>query len=709
MPIPADAFREEAYELLSELESSLLELLESPENTDLVGRVFRAMHTIKGSGAMFGFEGIASFTHELETAFDLVRSGRLKVNRELVDLTLAGRDFILSLLDSGEPSFSGDQQERERIVGGLRQLSLWDVEADAATVEALTATPAGVDPQKVQEAIYRIRFKPGPGILRMGTNPILLLNELRELGRGIIVAQNSAIPSLDEMDAELCYTYWDVILSTGCGMGAIRDVFLFVEDESEISIDVIDDGSDLAEDADYKKLGDILVERNDITQEEVRAVLMAQKRFGEILVSRGLLPAEKVESALLEQHAVRDLKEKRRAEERATSVRVPSQKLDTLVDLVGELVTMQARLSRTAQQLSDPSLLAVSEEVERLTVELRDNTMSIRMLPIGTTFSKFKRLVHDLSCDLGKEIVLTLEGEETELDKTVIERLGDPLVHLVRNSVDHGIEPPAVRESAGKPRHGTIHLSAMHSGASVLIQIRDDGKGMDTASIRAKAVETGLIAPEADLSEKELFALVFAPGFSTARAVTSVSGRGVGMDVVKRNIDALGGTIEITSARGAGTTVTLKLPLTLAIIEGLLVDVGDSFYVLPLSLVEECVELTAQDVARSHRKPLAVVRGELVPYIRLRDYFGIEGERPSIEQVVISEVDGFRLGFVVDLIVGEHQTVIKSLGKIYRSVEGVSGATILGDGTVALILDIVKLANQVRDDEERLLLQSGRH
>jgi two-component system chemotaxis sensor kinase CheA len=380
---------------------------------------------------------------------------------------------------------------------------------------------------------------------------------------------------------------------------------------------------------------------------------------------------------------------------------VAADKLDTLVDLVGELVTVQASLSRKAAQEEDAELLAISEKVERLTVELRDNTMGIRMLPIGTTFSKFKRLVRDLSGELGKEVVLATEGGETELDKTVIERLNDPLVHIIRNCIDHGIESPESREASQKPRHGTVTLSAVHSGAEVLIRISDDGRGLDTEGIRRKAEARGLISPDEELTEKEVYNLIFSPGFSTAERITGVSGRGVGMDVVKRGIENLRGTIEVDVDKGRGMTVTLKLPLTLAIIDGLLVQIGDTSFVAPLSAVEECRELTREDLRRANGRNVLSVRDELVPFVPLRGLFGINGGKPAIEQIVIADLEGYRIGFVVDQIVGEHQTVIKNLGKTYKDAKGISGATILADGTVALILDVSGLAEVARMEEQQ--------
>lgn len=692
------AYKEEAYELLAELESSLLELEETPEDADLIGRVFRAMHTIKGSGAMFGFDDIAGFTHEVETVFDMVRNGRITVTRDLVNLALKARDLIKGMLDASDGA--GDAVERsstEAVIAGLRLL-VPAVPADGATGETpVTAAPSESNGEKA--VTYRIRFVPSPDVTVNGTNPLLLLAELRQLGDCRMVAQMARVPRLEQIDPENCYLLWDVILTTKRGIDAIRDVFIFIEDDCDLKIDVIDDGGILDVDADYKKLGFILVERGDLAPEDMEAILAKQKRFGELLVEHGVLPPEKVESALVEQQHVKEVRKERQTQESASSIRVPAEKLDILVNLVGELVTVQARLSQTAAGRADALLVTIAEEVERLTNELRDTALNIRMLPIGTTFSKFKRLVRDLSVELGKDIEMTTEGAETELDKTVIEKLNDPLVHLIRNSIDHGIEAPDERVASGKPRQGTVHLAAVHSGDSVLITITDDGKGLDREAIRAKGIERGIVSATAELSDKEIFSLIFAPGFSTAKTVTSVSGRGVGMDVVKRAIEALRGTIDIQSERGVGTVITIKLPLTLAIIESLLVKIGNDCFVIPLSIVEECVELTREDVRNAHGRNLATVRDQIVPYIPLRERFLIRGEQPEIEQIVITQFGGMRIGFVVDNVIGEHQTVIKSLGKMYRDVQGLSGATILGDGSVALILDIPHLVREVEREQ----------
>lgn len=679
MEINGQVYKEEASELLVELEEALLELEKTPDDRQLVDRAFRAMHTIKGSGAMFGFDDISSFAHEVETAFDFVRSGKMTVDRTLIDLTLKARDQIKAMLDGKQV----DCARTHELVAAFRNKSQ-------------------------SEVTYRIRFSPDANILKKGTNPILLLDELRTLGDCKIAADTDRIALLPDFDPEACCTDWDIILTTSQGINAIRDVFVFVEDNCDLKIDVIDDGKDVDDGNGCKRLGEILVERGDVCLGALGQTLGAQatasvygvsKPIGKMLVESGAVSASKVEAALLEQQHLREKKESRKDAAISSTIRVESDKLDKLVNLVGELVVVQARLTQSAATRRDSDLFAVAEEVERLTADLRDNTMSIRMLPIGTTFSRFKRVVRDLSSELGKEVEMTTDGAETELDKTVIERLADPLIHIIRNSVDHGIESPDVRQQRGKPRIGTVHLAAAHAGAHVLIRIKDDGAGLDKEVIRAKAVEQGLISRDDELSDKEIFSLILAAGLSTANKVTSVSGRGVGMDVVKRGIEALRGSIDIESVKGKGTTIILKLPLTLAIIDGLLVVIDNKFFVLPLAEVEECIELTRKDVASAHGRHIARVRGQIVPYISMREHFSLGGRSPVIEQVVLTGVGGRRVGIVVDRVLGQHQTVIKPLGEFYKEVEEISGATMLGDGTVALIVNVSKLIDNAQTEE----------
>ena len=688
------AFVEEAYELLTELESSLLELENNPENKELISKIFRAMHTIKGSGSMFGFDKVASFTHDIETVYDLLRNGKITADKELVLLTLTACDHIHRMIEGKEEI---DPDTTAKITLGFREFLPGTKEKsgqdEPVKAEAEKKAPTTVSaPQEApnKKITYRIRFKPDQNIYACGTNPTLLLTELRKMGVCKLMAHTDDIPLLSELNPEGCYTYWDIMLTTNRGIDAVKDVFIFVEDHCELHIEAVDEEDDY-DGKEYKRLGEILIERGDISRDIVEEALGNHKKIGELLVDMGLVSPDKIQSALDEQQHVQEMREKRRMADSSTTIRVPAERLDRLVNMVGELVTVQSRLSQLASQVNDADLVLVAEEVERLTTELRDNTMSIRMLPIGNTFSKFKRLVHDLSAQLEKEIILVTEGGETELDKTVIEKLIDPLVHLIRNCIDHGIEPPDVREQNGKPKQGTIRLTAEHSGAHVLISIADDGAGIDAAAIRHKAIEKNIISADDNKTEKELLALIFAPGFSLAKEITSVSGRGVGMDVVKKSIDALNGSIDVLSRIHTGTTITLKLPLTLAIIDGLLVRIADSFFVLPLSAIEECVELTRADVEQMHGRNIVHIRGEVVPYIPLRNRFQIPGDSPAIEQIIISRVGEDRVGLVVDQVIGQHQTVIKNLGKFYREIREVSGATILGDGTVALIIDVTQL------------------
>lgn len=682
-----EIFKNEAYELLDALVQAMLELEDTPEDAALVDRAFRSLHTIKGSAGMFGFDDISEFVHDIETLFDRIRSGKTGVTKKIIDLTLTASDIIRAMV-SPDPDSPVDLALKNRLVEEFQQIVM--SKQEVTEVEAYDPTAeAPAFEQAAGKTTYRIRFKPNKEMFLSGTNPLLLLRELQELGISTIVCQTDTVPHLQDMNPELCYIYWDIILTTDKGIDAIKDVFIFVEDECQITIEEIDTGEIEAE-GDYKKLGEILLERGDIKPDDISASIGKQRKVGEILVENGRTKPGMVASALAEQAHIKKMR--REQEDSAKSIRVAAEKLDKLVNLVGELVTVQARLSQASATLLSADISLISEEVERLTSELRDNAMSIRMMPIGVSFNRFKRVVRDLSSELGKEVDFITQGAETELDKTVIEKMNDPLTHLIRNCLDHGIESPEDRTNKGKQAKGRIKLSAHQSGGEVLIRVEDDGAGLDKEGIRNKAISKGVISEDAELSDRQIYDLIFSPGFSTAARVTNLSGRGVGMDVVKRNIENLRGEIDIESTSGTGTAITLKLPLTLAIIDGLLTKVGDTFFVLPLDIVEECIELTDKGRRDAHGRQIIHVRGEIVPFAHIRELFNINGTSPEIELIVICMVDKRRIGFVVDTVVGEHQTVIKSLGRAYRDVPGVSGATILGDGTVALIVDPVKLA-----------------
>jgi len=688
------AYLDEARELLADLEASLLELERTPEDADLLHKIFRAMHTIKGSGAMFGFDDIAAFTHDVESVFDRVRNGQLAVTSQLLDLSLHACDHIRALLEPKEgQEVAVAAAGRELLDGFCAFAESGGASLDQARVEpdAKPSAPAGPKPDQPQ--IFRLRVRPHADMLATGNNPLHLLEDVAALGQCRLYLHGEDVPLLAAIDPESCCVWWDCVLRATATREEVADIFVFAEDNCDLIVDLLDDGSAVDGELVHKRLGQILVERGDIAAEDLEAALSSQKRLGDILTGQGLVRPTQVASALAEQAAVRDLTQcKPERQDKTTSIRVAADKLDFLVDLVGELVIVQAQIRQAVEERGDVVMRSLAEHLERLSGSLRDSTLSIRMLPIGATFAKFRRLIRDLSAELGKDIELVTSGEETEFDKTVIERLGDPLVHLLRNSIDHGIEQPEARQAAGKPVVGRITLAAAHVGSEVVITVADDGGGLDAAAIRTKAEDRGLLAPGADLSAKELYHLIFQPGFSTAETVTSISGRGVGMDVVKRAIDALRGSVEIDSEPGQGTSISVRLPLTLAIIDGLQVQVAGEYYVVPLALVEECVELPRE--IDGGRRRIVNLRGEVAPVLRLRELFGIPGSAPAIEPIVVVKAEGERIGIAVDRVVGEHQTVIKSLGRLYREIEEFSGATIRGDGSMALILDVAALVRR---------------
>jgi two-component system chemotaxis sensor kinase CheA len=648
-----ETFRQEVADLLDSLESSLLDLGQTPGDRDLVDTAFRALHTIKGSGAMFGFDRVAAFAHDFETAFDLIRKGKIDANPDIVGVALAAKDYIRMLIDDPD---GADPIIGEAIVEELKRFI--DVPGGAPAVAAAQPARPG-SPTRIG---WRLAIAFQSDVLRNGANPLALLDDLRALGRCEIVADLDEVPGLETLDPELCLIKWRVALFGDCELDAIEDVFMFVRDE--MTLEVV----------------------------PLQAAEPAPRPAGpEASLPPAAEAPARAPAAAIESPAPERIEPPRRGDDKAATVRVQAERLDELMDRVGELVIAQARLSELAHSGTDLAIKSIAEEIERLASGLRDSTMGVRMVPMGSLFGRFRRLVHDLSSDLGKPVDFVTVGEDTELDKTMIERLADPLVHLIRNAIDHGVESPEKRAAAGKPATGRIELAAHYVGAQVLVTVRDDGAGIDIARVRAKAEDLGLIAPGAALGEQETYQLLFAPGFSTAATVSTLSGRGVGMDVVKRTIEALRGSIDIATTPGAGTTMTLRLPLTLAIIEGLLIRVGEARYIIPLSAVEECVALNPSDDQRSRGRSFLSLRGDLVPFVKLRDLFDADGEPAEHPRIIIIAIGESRVGLVVDQIIGSHQTVIKSLSKLHSDVTMFSGATILGDGSAALILDVAQL------------------
>lgn len=648
---PTAAFRIEAGELLEQVEQGLLDLGHRLDDMNLVNAVFRGLHTLKGSGAMFGFDALAAFTHHCESAFDRVRKGDVRATPELVSVILSAADHMRTLVDGDAPAAHG-QAILDRLAAAVDA---------AAGISAPMAAPA---PRKQG---WTLSFRLPPDAMANGTSPLALLDELRELGEATIVATFDKMPALDDLNPGHCLVGWDCTLIGDISREAIEDVFLFVMDDMDITITPL-----AVEDAGAEAV-----------DEEAQAIPVA------------------VDAPV----AANDASPRGAAANRSQGehVRVPAERLDELMDRVGELVIAQSRLSQLAGHGQDLSLRSVSEEIERLAGEMRDTMMILRMVPVSTLFGRFRRLIHDLANETGKAIELVTEGETTEVDKTVIERLFDPLVHIIRNSCDHGLEKAEDRIAAGKAPSGVIRLSAHQAGGEVLITITDDGRGIDVERVRAKAEANGLIQPGQVVSEDELLGLIFHPGFSTAAQVTNLSGRGVGMDVVKRTIESLRGSIVVKSVSGQGSTITLRIPLTLAIIEGLLVRVGEGRYVIPLAAVEECLELSLEEDLRSRGRSIITLRERLVPFLRLRDLFATGTKPDTYQKIVVVGTGSERVGLVVDQIVGNHQTVIKAMSPLHRNVAAFAGATILGDGSVALILDIAQLIALSQPREERRL------
>ncbi|MDW5312576.1 chemotaxis protein CheA [Rhizobium sp. PL01] len=679
MTDPIAVFRMEAAELFEQIESGLLDLTHRLDDKDQIDAVFRGLHTLKGSGAMFGFDALAAFTHHCETAFDRVRKGEKPATSELVAAVLAAQDHMRALVDrpTDDHGNIGDVL--------LRQLQQ-AVEGDAPVIAPAHAMPVEPVAMAVKTAAnrWRIRFSLPVNSMVNGTNPLGLLDELHDLGECHIAVNTSAIPSLDVLVPTDLHLSWDVTVTTDQPRSAIDDVFIFVLDDMQLDVETLTDPAAVAAEP------IIQVEQPEPVALPIAAIVPAVSP-----ASVATQPAPVVER---ETPSATDTRQAKAAE----NVRVPAERLDELMDRVGELVIAQSRLRQLASSSMDLQLRSVSEEIERLSGELRDTMMVLRMVPVGSLFGRFRRLVHDLARETGKVIELVTEGETTEVDKTVIERLADPLVHLVRNSIDHGLETPEERRAAGKDEAGKIMLSARQAGGEVIITIRDDGRGINRDRVRAKAESSGLIQPGAVLSDQDLLQLIFAPGFSTAAQVTNLSGRGVGMDVVKKTVETLRGAIDITSHAGQGSDVSLRIPLTLAIIDGLLVRVGTGRYVIPLSAVEECLELSLEEDLRSRGRSFISLRDSLVPFLRLRDLFRTGTKPDPHQKVVVISTGTERVGMVVDQIIGDHQTVIKSMSKLHHDVATFSGATILGDGSVALILDVAHLVAAGQQQEAQV-------
>jgi two-component system chemotaxis sensor kinase CheA len=676
-------FIEEAQEIFEALEQDFVALETSPGDIELVNKIFRGLHTLKGSGAMFEFHRLSGFAHELETLFDAVRNGKVAITAEIITISLESLDLLKVILANPDDVTAQAVQEGS-LVGMIHKC----MPENGPTEKSPTKETVEIKDKNDELTIYRINFKPDKDIFVKGISPVVLFKNLASLGKLYCFEHEENIPVLSDLNPEWCYTSWTCILVTTAPLDSIRDVFIFAEGSGEISITEIIRGERQLEEQSIPLIGDILLSKGDITNEEIEKIVRNRKLFGQQAVEMGFTSKEKVESALFEQNTLHNVKKEVVSHSAGSSIRVQNEKLDILTNAVSELVTLQARLSQYAEVKKEPELTTIAEYLEKLTLSLRDTVMVIRMVPVEEGFSSMHRLVRDLARDLKKKVNLTIIGGDTELDKTVIDNLKDPMMHLIRNCIDHGLENPEGRIAAGKPECGQVTIRAEHIGSHVIVSVTDDGKGLDSKRILSKAIEKGLVAETDSLTEADIFGLIFLPGFSTAEKTTNVSGRGVGMDVVKRNIESIRGEVTVDSQDGVGTTVRMKLPITLAIIDGLLFTVNDELFVVNISSVSECLELTPEIRRIAGEQNIFKLRDEVVPFVPLREILNIPGTPPEYEQIIIMHTLDQTLGFVVDNVVGKHQTVVKTTSRHFSNVKEVTGATILGDGRIALILDV---------------------
>jgi two-component system chemotaxis sensor kinase CheA len=709
------AFYEETDELLAAMDAALLavESASGDARDEHINAMFRAAHTIKGSAGLFDYREIVTFTHLLESVLDKVRDGKLPLSPRLIQLMFVSRDHIAELVDAvrQQRSTAIDAALCAQLEGILRE------EGAAAGHSAPTVSKAAnvqVEPghdHAVSTDCWHLSLRFGPNVLRNGMDPLSFIRYLSTLGRIVyLTTLYDAMPGADLMDPESCYLGFEIQFQAGPNVDklVIENVFEFVRDDSKVRIlpphahltEYIRLIQEMPEAA--VRLGELLVRGGALTPSELEEVLILQRDhaaagdhrpLGTLLVEEQLVPAPAVAAALDKQ---REQQAQKTREHRV--VRVDAARLDGMIDRVGELVIAGASAQLAAEKSGNAVLREALASLGELVERIRDDALSLRMVPVGEIFSRFPRVVRDAAKELGKDIQLQIEGEETELDKSMVDKLSDPLIHLVRNAIDHGIERADERRTAGKVDYGTVWLNAYHESGSVVIEVGDDGGGMDRDRIRARGIERGLITADTVLSDQDILQLVFEPGFSTAETITSLSGRGVGMDVVKRNIEALKGEIDIQSVSGEGTVVRLRMPLTLAIIDGFRVGVGASAFVIPLDLVIECLDLTGAQASTSQYLNL---RGEVLPFLRLRELFEIDAPPPARQAVVVVQYGMSRAGLVVDRLEGELHAVIKPLGQLFRGVKGLSGSTILGSGAVALILDVPDLIQRASVTERQ--------
>lgn len=708
------AFISEAQEQIEALEQLLLQLEDAPDDRELLDALFRCVHTVKGSAGIFGLDRVVAFTHHVETLLDRLREGKVLFSEALGSLLLQCNDQIRSLVASAQdtgPESADAAQARDALVVRLKAVSGDDAAPAAAAGAARPSTFTG-------NRRWHVSVHFGAATFRNGMDPLAILNYVRRLGTiPNIACDTAAVPLLDSMDPENCHLGFEFSLDTAAARDEIEAAFSFVRDDCNLHLIEPDAGPDdvvslIEAMPDNPRLGDILVSVGAITSTQLAQALTTQASaadtagnaplLGQVLQTDTGLPRQVVEAALQKQQNQRDSAAPRPAGGEDRYIRVHADRLDEVINLLGELVTAGAGASLLARQSRQSNLIEANEQITRLIEEIRNGTLQLRMVPIGETFARFRRVVRDTAADLGKEVALEIVGGETELDKSVVERIADPLMHLVRNALDHGLETPEQRGAQGKPAQGRLTLSACHESGSILIRIDDDGRGIDREKVLQRAWDRGLVERDVVPPDADILKLIFEPGFSTAEKVTNLSGRGVGMDVVRRNIEALRGTVTVSSDRGQGSRIEIRMPLTLAIIDGFLVGVGQSKFIFPLDAVVEVIENRPTDTALDgHGRGCVELRGQVLPVVSLRALYALDSPAPERSSVVVIQSGGARLGVMVDHLLGQHQTVIKPLGRMFRSLRGMAGSSILGNGEVALIFDVNTLSQLASADAGR--------
>ena len=696
-------FISEGNELLEDMESALLDLETNPDDKESINRVFRAAHTIKGNAGLFGYDQIIDFTHIIESLLVEVRNNVIPISSDLVSLLMRGKDIIHNMMEYLTGDGNIDRNDLEEVT---QLLEHYLADPHAVALAAIPEDEKKAIEQGMPEGIFTINLKLSSDTFRQGFSIKAIFRELQELGE--IVSSKCficQIPKLDEIDPESCYISGIILLESSCKKQDIAEIFEFMDD---CEFHILPPESTTEQ---YKKIinllpngeaviGQILVDSGALTEQELQIALNKQKetggRTGDILVEQGDVQPEIVESAIEKQQQSRAA-----SSQTIEFLRVNAAKLDTLINLVGELVINGERVSGLTENIDNDKLSEAVIEMNETLEEMRETALGLRIVPIDGVFKRFNRTVRDTSNELGKKINFEISGGDTELDKTVAEKITDPLTHLIRNAIDHGIEKPSERELNSKPPEGHVSLSAYHETGSIVIKVSDDGKGLSKDKIAKKAVERGLIKESDRLSDTEIFNLIFEPGFSTAEKVSNISGRGVGMDVVKRNIESLRGNINVQSTEGIGTDVTIQLPLTLAIIDGFLISAENENFVIPLDMVVECLRLTTEQINEMENHNYINLRGEVLPLIDLKNHFSLPATKAStsIKNVVVVQYSGKKTGLLVDSLHGEVQTVIKPLGKIFQNLKGYSGFTILGSGNVSMIIDVASLIADASEKE----------